>query len=133
MRGLGDRVLFAGRLFCGTRRDDAADGGGRCIEAAEGGGRRDEPGDGGGRKELPPLSRGGYGPSLDGVPAWPGFCCPSRFRGRGGGGIKDELLALAGCGGGLATFEGDSADPFICFGLDSSVVVLSPFNRSGGI
>lgn len=111
-------MLFAGRLFCGTRRDDAAKGGGRGEDATDGGGRR----------ESPTLGRGGYCPP---------FCSPCRGRGRGDGGIKDELLALGGCGGGatdsLVTFESGSADPFICFVLDSSIVALSLSNRSGGM
>lgn len=61
----------------------------RCEDAAEGGGAR----------ELL-LRRGGLRPGTGpGLRNWDCCCCPvARFRGRGGGGIKEEESACDGCG-----------------------------------
>lgn len=100
--GVGDREFMpeAGRLPCGTRRDDAADGGGLRVLLALG---------------LAP-GRGGSRPAGgERVFCGCGRCCfcsvgGCSLEGGGGGGIKEASFATGGCAEGLG------------FGLGSAMI-----------
>ena len=88
------------------------------VERLEGGTRRDAAADGGGRRELPGFGRGGYRPAGADCGGWV-WDIVGRSRGGGGGGIKEEVLAVGSGGGGMAalltaivTGSEGFADPF---------------------